>query len=92
MKYRLARINELLKEELSKIIQKELEFEGALMTIIDVETSKDLGYAKARINVLPEVKKDKVLQEINRNIFQIQKILNKRLKMKFVPKIKFELI
>lgn len=92
MKYRVSRVNELLKKELGEIIQKNLEFENALMTIIDVETSKDLSYAKIKITVLPESKTTQVLKELNRNIFRVQQIINKRLKMRSVPKIRFEII
>lgn len=92
MKYRIARINELLKEELSKIIQQELEFDGAIMTIINVETSPDLGYAKIQISVLPENKKEQVLQKLNKNIFDIQQILNKKIQIRIVPRIEFKLI
>lgn len=92
MKYRIPRVNELIKKELSEIIQKNVELENALMTIIDVETSKDLSYAKVKISVLPENKTTQVLEELNKNIFRIQRMINKRLKMKSIPKIKFELI
>lgn len=92
MNFRIARINELIKQELGKIIQQELEFDNALMTIINIETSSDLGYAKAQISILPENKKGQVLQKLNSNIFHIQQRLNKKLKMRIVPRIEFKLI
>jgi ribosome-binding factor A len=90
MNNRILKINELLKEEIGKIILEEIDFEREIFaTIIKVDTSKDLSYAKIFISVYPSEKTDEVLKKINGNIYSIQKILDKKLKMRPVPKISF---
>ena len=42
MSQRLDRINELMKREISSIVQKDFEFKNALVTISDVEVTQDL--------------------------------------------------
>ena len=42
MKHRLLRVNELLKRELSSLIAREITFEGALVTVNQVDVTPDL--------------------------------------------------
>ncbi len=39
---------------------------------------------------MPEDKKERVFDSLNKNVYNIQQQLNKRLKMRPVPKIKFK--
>lgn len=91
MSLRTEKVNELLRQEVSQILLKEVNFEDALVTIINVETSSDLKQAKIKVSVIPTEKKEKVLEIIRKNIFDIQQILNKKLCMKNVPKLIFEI-
>jgi len=87
---RIPRVNQLIKKELSQIVLKEIEFpKGVLVTVTRVETSLDLNQAKVFISSLPESHTERVLSILNRQIYFIQQKLNKRLKMKFIPKIEF---
>ena len=52
MKHRLLRVNELLKRELSSIITREISFDGALVTLNQVDVTPDLKHAHAYISVL----------------------------------------
>jgi ribosome-binding factor A len=88
--YRLSQVNHLLKDEVSKIILKEVEFpKDVLVTITRAEVSPNLGQAKIYVSVLPENFAQKVLKILERKIFPIQKKLNQRLNMKIVPQIIF---
>ena len=90
MPKRIPRVNQLIKKELSQIVLKEIEFpKGVLVTVTRVETSLDLNQAKVFISSLPESHTERVLSILNRQIYFIQQKLNKRLKMKFIPKIEF---
>ena len=87
---RIEQVNQLIKEELSQIILREVELpSGILLTLTQVETSVDLRQAKVFISVIPENKREKVLEEVKRNIYDLQQKLNKRLNMRPVPKIRF---
>jgi len=89
MSQRILRVNQLLRQEISQLLLKEIGFADALVTIIDVETSPDLGQAKVKISVMPAEKNEQVLKVLEKNIFHLQQILNKKLNMKTVPKIRF---
>ncbi|OIO46533.1 MAG: ribosome-binding factor A [Parcubacteria group bacterium CG1_02_39_15] len=90
MSKRIPRVNQLIKKELSQIVLKEIEFpKGVLVTVTRVEASLDLNQAKVFISSLPESHTERVLSILNRQIYFIQQKLNKRLKMKFIPKIEF---
>ena len=87
---RIEQVNQLIKEELSQIISREIELlPGTLLTLTRVETSVDLRQAKVFISVIPEGKREKVSEEVNRNIYDLQQRLNKRLNMRPIPKIRF---
>ena len=90
MSYRIKRINELIKRELSQFILKQGYFsKKILVTISEVETTLDLSYAKVYISVMPEDKSIETISILKQDIYVIQKGLNKTLRMKKVPKIKF---
>ena len=87
---RIQKVNELLKRELGKIILKELEFpRDTLITITNVESSPDLREAKIWVSVIPGNQILLALQVLKRNIYNLQKKLDKRLKMRPVPRIEF---
>ena len=80
----------MIKKEFSQIILREISFpRGILATITRVETSSNLIQARIYVSTLPENKTAEVLEILNSNIYDLQQILNKRLKMRPVPKIKF---
>ena len=88
---RVLKINSLLKKELGKIIFREVDFpEGALVTLTRAETLANLSESKIYVSVVPEEKKEKVFEILNKEIFGIQQKLNKILKMRPVPKIIFK--
>lgn len=89
-KNRIPQVNELIRRELSKIILKEVEFpKDTLVTITRVQTSSNLIQAKIYIGVMPENQASRILQILNQQIFNLQQIINKRLRMRPIPKIKF---
>jgi len=91
MSQRIKRINELLKHEISQLILREIDFPDILVTITNIDTSADLRHAKVKISALPQDKNELAIEIINQNIFQIQQKLNRRLRMKPIPKIRFEI-
>ncbi|NQV13499.1 MAG: ribosome-binding factor A [Parcubacteria group bacterium] len=87
---RLRKVNSLVQEELGKIINEEVELPASIMvTIASVETSVDLNHATVNIIVTPKIKTPSTLRQLKRNIYHLQKSLNKRLVLRYVPKIRF---
>lgn len=87
---RVQRVNQLIKKELSRIILREIDFpKDVLVTITRVETSSNLIQTKVYISVMPEDKSSQMMGVLNKHIYDIQQALNKRLKMRPIPKIIF---
>ncbi|MGC9031440.1 MAG: 30S ribosome-binding factor RbfA [Minisyncoccia bacterium] len=90
---RIQKVNSLLVKEISEIILRKIDFpKNIFVTVISANVSKDLQKVDIFLAVFPEKEKDKCLEVLNKNIYKIQKILDKKLKMKPVPKIVFKLI
>ena len=90
MKDRVAQINSVVQRELGQIILEEGDFpEGALVTVTRVDASSNLQQARVYISVMPEEKRKNVMRELQATIYFLQQRLNKKLKMRPVPKIIF---
>jgi len=90
MAKRIERVNQLLKEEIDKIILKELEFpKDILVTITNIESTPNLQQAKVFVSAIPDNRIKDVLKILNGRVFEIQQIINKRLNMRPVPRINF---
>ncbi|MEQ1840519.1 MAG: ribosome-binding factor A [Verrucomicrobiales bacterium] len=78
MSQRIARINELLKREISGCIEKNFEFPDILVTIHDVETAIDLKTALVYIGVIgSEDQTRDVLRRLNAKRGMIQSMVMK---------------
>lgn len=92
VKERLSRLNNLLQELLSEMIHQEANFSPhILVTVQEVKTSPDLNQSKVKISVFPSEKAKEVLDYLKKNQRIFQKMLNKKLKTKIVPKLIFQL-
>jgi ribosome-binding factor A len=89
---RQEQVNSLIQRELGSILQVELELPlGTLLTISRVVVSPSLEHADIYITVLPDKQTKTVLTLLQKNIYHLQKLLNKKLVLKFVPKIRFQI-
>ncbi len=88
---RAQRFNTLIKKELGKIIFNYLDVEpGILVTVTQVSTSANLFTSNVFISVYPSDKAEKIMDKLNRSIYHIQQLLNKKLEVRPVPKIFFK--
>lgn len=88
---RIEQLSILLKEELSRIIDREIEFpEATLVTITRVEISPDKHYATVLVSLLGKQPKE-TLEILQKKAYYTQKLLNRKMRMRPVPKISFEL-
>lgn len=86
------KLNELLKEEVGKILFREIDISREnFITISRIETSSDLRNSTIYITVFPESKEEEIINQIQRQIYFIQKILNRTLRTKPVPRLRFEI-
>ncbi len=91
MKYRDLRVGQLIRDELAKLIIKEFEFPGVVVTVTEVTVDKKLETAAAEVSILPSEKAEKVLQALKKGEGYFQNLLNKKLNIKPMPQIRFEL-
>lgn len=82
----------MLVEEIGAILLREIEFpSGVLVSITRAETTEDCKDAKIFASALPFDKAKQILEILIKNAYHIQKILNKKLRMKPVPRIFFKI-
>mgnify|MGYP000327141073 CR=1 FL=1 len=87
---RIQKLNRLFQKELSKIILKEVDLpQDIFITLTQVKTSSDLSETKVYISVFPEKKAKTILDILKRNIYALQKSLDRKLRMRRIPKIVF---
>ena len=92
MSHRQEKINELIREEVGKILHRELDLNfEALVTVTRAVTSEDQKHVRVYVSVFPSSVAQKALESINRNIYFFQQTLNKKLQMRPVPKLFFVL-
>jgi ribosome-binding factor A len=89
---RIEQINELIKQETAKILLEEFEFDpGMMVTVMSAETSDNLEACSIWISVFPIGKIGTALEVLNKRIGEIQKLLNRKLALRFVPRIQFKI-
>lgn len=92
-KPRPERVQEALRQEISRIIQENLKDPRiGFLTITKVELTKDLRYAKVFFSVLGEMKdKTLALKGLNSAKGYIKNMVADRIKLRFVPEIMFKI-
>jgi len=92
MSHRIPQLNELIRQEISALFLKEFTFPpDCLVTISEVATSRDLSQAKVSVSVLPASEREAVLELLKKRAGFIQFSLGKRLIIRKIPKVIFEL-
>ena len=89
---RAQKLNDLLKEVVGELLFRNIDIaRDTLITISRADTSSDLKNSTIYITVFPENKEESVLTSIQKQIYILQKTLNRTLRTKPVPKLRFEL-
>ncbi len=93
-KYRLDRISEEIKKEVSDIIRNELKDPrvAALCSVVLVHTTPDLKFAKIYISILgDESEKEETYKGLKSAAGFIRKELSERLNLRYTPQLVFEI-
>ncbi|HBL25063.1 MAG TPA: 30S ribosome-binding factor RbfA [Deltaproteobacteria bacterium] len=93
MRYRRLRVQDLLREEISLIIQRELQDPGlGFITVVDVRVSEDLKSAKVYISIYGSDEEQKhTLEALKRSKGYIKFLLGKRVTLRYIPELTFSL-
>lgn len=89
--YRHQRVESLIQKELNNLILKEVEFFGALVTIVSVQAQKDLEYVDIGISVIPTAKSEEALKILNKRKKHLQFLLLRKINIKPMPEIRFKI-
>lgn len=89
--FRKERLESLILKQLSYLIEKNLEFDNSLVTLIKGELDEELKEIKIYFSVFPNEKENKlkcfkILEDSKK---ELEKELFKKLKIKYLPKISF---
>lgn len=92
-KQRAERVQEALRQEISKIVIDEIKDPRiGFITITKVELTKDLRYAKVYFSVLGDMKaKELALKGLNSAKGYIKGLIGDRIKLRFVPNVVFKI-
>jgi ribosome-binding factor A len=88
--HRNERIAEVILRTVGLVLKEEIENDGALVTIKEVIISPNHQHAKLLVSVFPQENQEEVLLQLKEKIGTIQQALNRKLRMRPVPKISFE--
>lgn len=91
MSHRVEQVNELIRAELANMLVRHMPATDHLTTITYVECSPDLRYAKIFISVLPETMSGTALKNLRHANRLFTDGLKKKLKMKFIPKLNWQI-
>jgi ribosome-binding factor A len=90
MDRRIEKINSLIQNTLAQSIAKDFcVSREVIISITKVKASGNLQEAKVYISVLPDRDRDKIVSGLENNIRLFQGELNRKLRMRPVPKIIF---
>jgi len=90
MAKRIERVNSLLEQEVGKILLHDFSFSpDVLVTVTRADTSSNIIESKIYVSVFPEAKADAIINVLNKSVYDIQYKINRILRMRPIPKIKF---
>jgi ribosome-binding factor A len=89
MKHRQLRVNELVKRELSSIIAREINFNGALVSINAVDVAPDLKTAHVFVSTLGAADGGNIIDKLEAHRQTLQAELSRHVVLKYTPHLVF---
>ncbi len=86
---RLDKVNELMKREIGSFVQKEFEWPGTIVSILDVEITEDLKEGRVWVGVVGRMAPSQVIEKLSRKRGDIQRAVSRRVVMRNTPKLTF---
>ena len=90
---RLVRVNELLKREIAEDLYRNFagsDFDAAAVTVTRVECAPDLRDANVFVSIFGhEDERDRMIGYLNRHRQEIIRLMIKRVKLKYTPRLHF---
>ena len=90
MSRRTAKVEELLREEISRLIQSEMPEDFGIISVTRTAVTPDLKLAKIYVSALFIEKEKEIIKALNLKAKEFQKILAGKLPIRYMPRIIFE--
>ena len=87
--HRLDKVNELLKREIGAFVQREFEWPGTIVSILDVEVTQDLKEGRVWVGVVGRMTPAHVVDKLTRNRGLIQSAVSRRVVLRNTPRLSF---
>ena len=91
MKHRQLRLNELVKRELSATIVREINFDGALVSINAVDVAPDMKNAHVFVSILGAINGTSVIDKLEAHRPVLQAELSRHVVLKYTPHLIFHI-
>jgi len=89
MNHRPLRVGQLIRDEVSALLEREVEVPDALLTVTEVLVDKKLEHAKIGVSILPAEKSNEALRALRKVQGTFQYLLMKKINIKPMPRIEF---
>ena len=92
MTHRVERVNSLIRQEISELLQRQVKDPrlGNFIAVTEVSTSADLKYAKVFVSCIgSEEEKQQTLSVLASASGFFRKELGRRIKLRYVPELSF---
>ena len=87
--HRLDKVNELLKREIGSFVQREFEWPGTIVSILDVEVTEDLKEGRVWVGVVGRMSPAQVVEKLTRQRGSIQHAVSRRVVLRNTPRLSF---
>ena len=92
MSQRVLRVSELLKREISMVLERHYRFDGVILTVHDVQATPDLKQCFSYVGIIGKAQSgEAIIDKLNKQRGAIQREVHKRITMKSSPQIFFRL-
>lgn len=92
MSLRIQRVGELIKRELSMILERDFSFKDCIVTVHDAEPTVDLKQCFIYVGILgPKQRHADIVEQLNKQRGAIQRPLYKRVTLRSSPQLVFRL-
>ncbi len=90
--YRNLKMGSLIQHELGEMLVRELNFEGALVTIVDVQVDEKLENAFVKLSILPFQKGPEAYKMIEDRKRELRGKLLRKMNVKPMPRLVFKIV
>ncbi len=87
--FRNLKASSVIQEELAALLERDYHFEGALVTVMDVQVDEKLLHAVIKVGIIPYEKGPDVYRILTMKASDIRYHLLKRMNIKPMPFLKF---